>query len=49
MKIIEKKIVDLNPAEYNPRKIGTREKMELTKSIKKFDFVQPIVVNVNKK
>jgi len=49
MKIINKKIDDLKPSEYNPRKIGNKEKMELTKSLKKFDFVQPIVVNVNKK
>jgi len=49
MKIINKKIDDLVPADYNPRKIGVREKMELTKSLKKFDFVQPIVVNINKK
>jgi len=49
MKIINKKINELKPATYNPRKIGIKEKMELTKSIKKFDFVQPIVVNVNKK
>lgn len=49
MKIVNKKIEDLKPADYNPRKIGVREKMELTKSLKKFDFVQPIVVNVNPK
>lgn len=49
MKIIKKKISELKPAEYNPRKIGSREKMELTKSIKKFDFVEPIVININPK
>jgi len=49
MKIVNKKIDDLKPADYNPRKIGVREKMELTKSLKKFDFVQPIVVNINPK
>ena len=49
MKIINKKIDELKPAEYNPRKIGNKEKMELTKSLKRFDFVQPIVVNINKK
>jgi len=49
LKIIQKKVSDLKPAEYNPRKIGNKEKMELTKSIKKFDFVEPIVINVNPK
>ena len=49
IKIVYKKIETLKPAEYNPRKIGTRERMELTKSLKNFDFVVPIVVNVNPK
>lgn len=49
IKIVYKKISDLKPAEYNPRKIGTRERMELTKSLKNFDMVVPIVVNVNPK
>ena len=49
IKIVYKKIETLKPAEYNLRKIGTRERMELTKSLKNFDFVVPIVVNVNPK
>lgn len=49
LKIIQKKVSELKPAEYNPRKIGTKEKMELTKSLKKFDFVEPIVININPK
>jgi ParB-like chromosome segregation protein Spo0J len=49
LKIVYKKITDLKPAEYNPRKIGTRERMELTKSLKNFDMVVPIVVNINPK
>jgi len=49
LKIVNRKVADLIPAGYNPRKIGSREKLELSKSIKKFDFVEPIVVNMNKK
>ena len=49
LKIIKKQVADLKPSKYNPRKIGTKEKMELTKSIKKFDFVEPIVINLNPK
>lgn len=49
MKIIKKKINDLKPSEYNPRKISNKDKIELQKSIKKFDFVEPIVINSNPK
>ncbi|NCD40574.1 MAG: hypothetical protein EOL88_00630 [Bacteroidia bacterium] len=49
LKIIQKKVSELKPATYNPRKIGKKEKMELKKSIKKFDFVEPIVININPK
>lgn len=49
LKIVERKIDELKPADYNPRKIGTREKMELTKSLKKFGFAEPLVININPK
>ena len=45
--IVEKKIVDLILAEYNPRKLSVSEKKQLRRSIDKFGFVEPIVVNYN--
>lgn len=41
------KLRDLNPAGYNPRQI-TKEALDgLSKSLEKFGYLQPIVVNVN--
>lgn len=48
LKILNRKIELLKPAEYNPRKIGKKEKTELTRSLKKFGFAEPIVINLNK-
>ncbi len=45
MKIIQVKIEDLKPAEYNPRKLTEKQKNEIKKSIDKFGMVEPIVVN----
>ena len=46
MKIEKFSLEDLNPAEYNPRTI-TRGALEgLSKSMEKFGYLQPIVVNV---
>ena len=46
MKIEKFSLADLNPAEYNPRTI-TRGALEgLSKSMEKFGYLQPIVVNV---
>ncbi len=42
------KIADLNPAEYNPRRMTEKEAADLTESIKKFGFAEPIVVNGHK-
>lgn len=44
---VERKVsvTDLIPASYNPRKISTKEREELTKSINQFGRVEPIVVN----
>lgn len=49
LKIVQKKVSALKPAEYNPRKLGSKDKMELTKSIKEFGLVDPIIVNSNPK
>jgi len=48
MEIKEVKISDLKPADYNPRKISSKEVDELKTSLKEFGFVEPIIVNSNK-
>lgn len=48
MKIIEKKIIDLIDAEYNPRQLTEKQYEDLEQSINKFGFVDPIIVNKNK-
>lgn len=45
MKIIKKKIADLKPAKYNPRRISETAKRGLEASLKRFGCVDPIVWN----
>lgn len=45
MKIEEIPISDLKPAQYNPRKISDEELAKLTRGIKEFGIVQPILIN----
>ncbi len=45
LKISQIKINELNPAEYNPRKWDETSIAQLTESIKRFGFVDPIIVN----
>jgi len=45
MKIKDVLIKDLNPSEYNPRALTEKEYEDLKESLKRFDFVEPIVVN----
>lgn len=48
MQIIKKKIDELKPANYNPRKNlkpGDKEYEKLKKSIKKFGYVEPVIYN----
>ena len=40
-----RKLVDLIPADYNPRKISKQALAGLKKSIEKFGCVQPVIVN----
>jgi ParB-like chromosome segregation protein Spo0J len=40
-----KKVKDLLPADYNPRKISTGQLNKLVKSIEEFGFVEPVVIN----
>lgn len=45
MKIITKKIEELNPAEYNPRVISEEALKGLEESVKRFGYVEPIIWN----
>jgi hypothetical protein len=47
MKVIEWKIEDLKPAEYNPRKLSDKQFEDIKNSLGKFGFVDPIIVNTN--
>lgn len=40
-------IADLKPAKYNPRKISSKQKTQLKKSIDKFSLADPLVINKN--
>ena len=40
------KLSDINPAKYNPRKITDKELSGLTESIKKFGFIDPVIMNI---
>ena len=41
------KITELNPAQYNPRKISNEEYNKLSRSISEFGLVDPIIINLN--
>jgi hypothetical protein len=47
MEIVNVKISDLKFAEYNPRQMTEKQAEDLTKSIKEFGIVDPIIVNSN--
>lgn len=47
MKTTDIKISKLKLAEYNPRKISDGELSNLKKSLSKFGFIQPVVINKN--
>lgn len=47
MKILERKIDELKPAEYNPRILSDAQFNAIRESLKKYDFVDPIVVNMS--
>lgn len=46
LKIVYKDIGILKPAEYNPKKCSPKEEAAIEASIKKFGFVDPIIVNM---
>lgn len=45
MKIVKKKITDLKPAKYNPRRISEAAKRGLSASMQRFGCVDPIIWN----
>lgn len=45
LKIVNKKITELNPAPYNPRKWSTDATEQLAESIQKYGLVDPILCN----
>jgi ParB-like chromosome segregation protein Spo0J len=45
MKIINKKISELNEAQYNPRELTKAQHESLKSSLKKFGFVNPLLIN----
>ena len=47
-KVYDVPVNELNPAEYNPRKISSKEMYDLKNSIEKFRIVEPLVVNKHK-
>lgn len=47
MKIIERKISDLKPAEYNPRQLSEKEYYDIKASLQSFGMVDPIIVNAH--
>ncbi len=40
-----RKLEDLSPAKYNPRKLGKKAKEDLNASLEQFDLVDPIIIN----
>lgn len=48
MKIVKKKISDLKPAEYNPRRMTEKQKQDIRNSLTEFGLVDPIIVNTFK-
>ena len=47
MKIEKVKIAELNPAEYNPRKMTNKQYEDLRNSLEKFGCVDPIIKNAD--
>ena len=47
MKIVKRKISELKPADYNPRKLTEKQEEHLTASLTEFGLVDPIIININ--
>ena len=46
MQLDKIKLVDINPAEYNPRKIDIEEYETLKQNIEQYNLVDPIIINL---
>ncbi len=44
-----RKVKDLLPADYNPRRMTDKQRQELKESIQEFDTVEPIIINIGKR
>ena len=47
IKIIERKISELKPAEYNPRELTKKQYEDLKASLSEFGMVNPLLVNMH--
>ena len=45
LEIVSVAIGDLKPSEYNPRKMSEKQEQDLTKSLKRFGCLDPLIVN----
>jgi len=45
MKIVNRKISELIPAEYNPRSLSKKQFKDIEASLKEFGMAEPIIVN----
>ena len=43
----KRKVLELNPAEYNPRRLTDKQREDLTASVREFGEVEPVVINTN--
>lgn len=46
-KIEKRKISDLSPAKYNPRKMSAKARADLAESMDKFGMADPLIINTN--
>ncbi len=47
MKVVKRKISELVPADYNPRRLTEKQEKHLTESLTEFGLVDPVIVNMN--
>lgn len=47
MKIVKRKISELKPAEYNPRRLTKKQEKHLADSLREFGIVDPIIINTH--
>lgn len=47
IKIKTWKVQDIKPAEYNPRYLTDKQEDDLTESIIRFGFIDPLIININ--